>query len=329
MQKRKLGKSGLEVSALGLGCMGMSYHRGPASDKKAMIALIRKAVELGVTLFDTAEVYGPFINEELVGEALSPFRKEVVIATKFGFNFENGKSMGLNSRPERIRQVAEESLKRLKSESIDLFYQHRSDPNVPIEDVAETVKNLIRQGKVKHFGLCEVSAQTIRRAHAVQPLTAVQSEYSLMWRQPEEEVLPTLEELGIGFIPYSPLGRGYLSGALNEHTKFDSNNDNRATLPRFTAEAMKANRSLVDLLAELGRRNRATPTQVALAWLLAQKPWIAPIPGTTKLERLEENLRSVDLEFTLEEWHDLDRVVSKIKLQGDRYPIDQEKQVGH
>ncbi len=329
MHKRELGKSGLEVSALGLGCMGMSYHRGLAPDKKAMIALIRKAVELGVTLFDTAEVYGPFINEELVGEALSPFRKEVVIATKFGFNFENGKSRGLNSQPDRIRQVAEESLKRLKSESIDLFYQHRSDPNVPIEDVAGTVKNLIRQGKVKHFGLCEVSAHTIRRAHAVQPLTAVQSEYSLMWRQPEEEVLPTLEELGIGFIPYSPLGRGYLSGALNERTKFDSSNDNRATLPRFTAEAMKANRSLVDLLTEFGRRKRATPTQVALAWLLAQKPWIVPIPGTTKLERLEENLRSADLEFTPEELRDLDRAVSKIKLKGDRYPTDQEKQVGH
>jgi len=329
MQKRNLGKSGLEVSALGLGCMGMSYHRGPAPERKAMIALIHKAVELGATLFDTAEVYGPFINEELVGEALSPFRKKVVIATKFGFNFENGKSMGLNSRPERIRQVAEESLKRLKSESIDLFFQHRTDPNVPIEDVAGTVKDLIRQGMVMHFGLCEVSGQTIRRAHAVQPLTAVQSEYSLMWRQPEEEVLPTLEELGIGFIPYSPLGRGYLSGALNERTKFDSSNDNRATLPRFTAEAMKANRGLVDLLTEFGRRKRATPTQVALAWLLAQKPWIAPIPGTTKQERLEENLRSVDLEFTPKEWHDFDRAVSKIKLQCDRYPIDQEKQVGH
>jgi aryl-alcohol dehydrogenase-like predicted oxidoreductase len=329
MQKRKLGKSGLEVSTLGLGCMGMSYHRGPTPDRNAMIALIRKAVELGVTLFDTAEVYGPFINEELVGEALFPFRKEVVIATKFGFNFENGKSMGLNSRPESIRQVAEESLKRLKSERIDIFYQHRSDPNVPIEDVAGTVKDLIRQGKVKHFGLCEVGAQTIHRAHAVQPLTAVQSEYSLMWRQPEEEVLPTLEELGIGFVPYSPLGRGYLSGAMNERTKFDSSNDNRATLPRFTAEAMKANRGLVDLLTEFGRRKRATPTQVALAWLLAQEPWIVPIPGTTKLERLEENLRSADLEFTPEEWHDLDRAVSKIKLQGDRYSTDQAKLVGH
>ncbi|MGO9952174.1 MAG: aldo/keto reductase [Dissulfurispiraceae bacterium] len=323
------GKSSLQVSALGLGCMGMSYHRGPAPDRNAMIALIRKAVELGVTLFDTAEVYGPFINEELVGEALFPFRKEVVIATKFGFNFENGKLTGLNSRSERIRQVADESLRRLKSESIDLFYQHRVDPNVPIEDVSETVRDLIRQGKVKHFGLCEVNAQTIRRAHSVQPLTAVQSEYSIMWKQPEEEVLPTLEELGIGFVPYSPLGRAYLTGSLDEHTKFDSSNDNRATLPRFTEEAMKANRVLVDLLNKFGRQKRATSAQVALAWLLAQKPWIIPIPGTTNLERLEENLRSADLEFTPEELHDLDQALSKIKLQGDRYPMDQEKQVGH
>jgi aryl-alcohol dehydrogenase-like predicted oxidoreductase len=328
MQKRTLGKSNLAVSALGLGCMGMSYHRGPAPDRNAMIALIRKAVEIGVTLFDTAEVYGPFINEELVGEALFPFRKEVVIATKFGSNIENGKSTGLNSRPEHIRQVAEESLKRLKSESIDLFYQHRFDPNVPIEDVAGTVKDLIQQGKVKHFGLCEVGAQTIRHAHAVQPLAAVQSEYSLMWRQPEEEVLPTLEELGIGFVPYSPLGRGYLTGVLNEHTRFDSRNDNRATLPRFTAEAMKANRVLVDLLEEFGQRKGATASQVAFAWLLAQKPWIVPIPGTTKLERLEENLKSVDLEFSSEEWRDFTYAVSKIELQGDRYPIEEAKRVG-
>jgi aryl-alcohol dehydrogenase-like predicted oxidoreductase len=329
MQKRKLGNSNLEVSAIGLGCMGMSYHRGPAPDRKAMSALIRKAVEFGVTLFDTAEVYGPFINEELVGEALFPFRKEVVIATKFGSNIENGKSTGLNSRPEHIRQVAEESLKRLKSESIDLFYQHRFDPSVPIEDVAETVKDLIQQGKVRHFGLCEVSAETILRAHAVQPLAAVQSEYSLMWRQPEEEVLPTLERLGIGFVPYSPLGRGYLSGALNEDTKFDSRNDNRATLPRFTAEAMKANRVLLDLLQELAQRKGATVSQVALAWVLAQKPWIVPIPGTTKLERLEENLRSTDLEFTPEEWRDFNHAVSKIELQGDRYPTFEQKRVGH
>jgi aryl-alcohol dehydrogenase-like predicted oxidoreductase len=329
MQKRKLGEGNLEVSAIGLGCMGMSYHRGPAPERDAMITLIRKAVELGVTFFDTAEVYGPFINEELVGEALFPFRTEVVIATKFGHNFENGKATGLNSRPERIRQVAEDSLKRLKSESIDLFYQHRFDPDVPIEDVAGTVKDLIRQGKVKHFGLCEVGAQTIRRAHAVQPLTAVQSEYSLMWRQPEEEVLPTLEKLGIGFVPYSPLGRGFLTGALNENTKFDSRNDNRATLPRFTAEAMKANRVLVELLDEFGQRKRATSSQVAFAWLLAQKPWIVPIPGTTKLERLEENLRSVDFEFTPEEWRDFNHAVSKIDLQGDRYPAEEEKRVGH
>jgi len=300
MQKRKLGNSNLEVSAIGLGCMGMSYHRGPAPDRNAMIALIRKAVELGVTFFDTGSTVRSS-TKNLWAKALFPFRKEVVIATKFGHNFENGKPTGLNSRPERIRQVAEESLKRLKSESIDLFYQHRFDPDVPIEDVAGTVKDLIRQGKVKHFGLFEVSAQTIRRAHAVQPLTAVQGESSLMWRQPEEEVLPTLEKLGIGFVPYSPLGRGFLAGALNEHTKFDSRNDNRATLPRFTAEAMKANRVLVELLNEFGQRKGATSSQVAFAWLLAQKPWIVPIPGTTKLERLEENLRSVDLEFTLEE----------------------------
>jgi aryl-alcohol dehydrogenase-like predicted oxidoreductase len=329
MQKRKLGNSNLEVSAIGLGCMGMSYHRGPAPDRNAMIGLIRKAVELGVTFFDTAEVYGPFINEELVGEALFPFRKEVIIATKFGSNIENGKSTGLNSRPEHILQVAEESLRRLKSESIDLFYQHRFDPNVPIEDVAGTVKDLIQQGKVKHFGLCEVSARTIRRAHVVQPLTAVQSEYSLMWRQSEEDVLPTLEELGIGFVPYSPLGRGYLAGALNEQTKFDSRNDNRAALPRFTAEAMKANRVMVDLLAEIGQRKGVTPAQVALAWVLAQKPWIVPIPGTTKLERLEENLRSADLEFTPEEWRELSRSLSRIKLQGNRYPADLEKLTGH
>jgi aryl-alcohol dehydrogenase-like predicted oxidoreductase len=265
MQKRKLGKDGLEVSALGLGCMGMSYHRGPAPDRNAMIALIRKAVELGVTLFDTAEVYGPFINEELVGEALSPFRREVAVATKFGFNFESGKSTGPNSRPERIRQVAEESLKRLKRDSIDLFYQHRLDPDVPIEDVAGAVKDLIRQGKVKHFGLCEVGADTIRRAHAVQPVTAVQSEYSLMWREPETEIWPALEELGIGFVPYSPLGRGYLTGTLNERTKFEGSNDNRAALPRFTPEAMKANQVIVDLLNELAQRKRATTSQIALA----------------------------------------------------------------
>jgi aryl-alcohol dehydrogenase-like predicted oxidoreductase len=328
MQKRKLGMSGWEVSALGLGCMGMSYHRGPAPDRNAMIALLRKAVELGVTLFDTAEVYGPFINEELVGDALVPFRQGVAIATKFGFNCEAGKSTGPNSRPERIRQVAEASLKRLKRDHIDLFYQHRLDPNVPIEDVAGTVKDLIRQGKVRHFGLCEVSAETIRRAHAVQPLTAIQSEYSLMWREPEAEILPTLAELGIGFVPYSPLGRGFLTGALNEHTKFEGGNDNRAALPRFTAEAMKANQVLVDLLNEFAQRKGATPSQVALAWVLAKTPWIVPIPGTTKLARLEENLKSADLEFTSEELRDLDRAVSKIKIHGDRYPAVQQKLVG-
>jgi aryl-alcohol dehydrogenase-like predicted oxidoreductase len=327
MKTRKLGKSDLEVSAIGLGCMGMSYHRGPAPDRNAMIALIRKAVELGVTLFDTAEVYGPFINEELVDEALAPFRQEVAVATKFGFNYENGKSTGLNSKPERICQVADESLKRLKRDSIDLFYQHRLDPNVPIEEVAGTVKELIRQGKVKHFGLCEVGAESIRSAQAVQPLTAVQSEYSLMWREPEKEILPALEELGIGFVPYSPLGRGFLTGALNEHTIFEGSNDNRAGLPRFTPEAMKANQVLVDLLNEFGQRKRATTSQIALAWVLAQKPWIVPIPGTTRLARLEENLKSADLEFTAKELRDLDLAVSKIKLQGDRYPADQQKQV--
>ena len=318
----------MEVSAIGLGCMGMSYHRGPAPDRSAMIALIRKAVELGVTLFDTAEVYGPFINEELVGEALAPFRKEVAVATKFGFNYEDGKSTGLNSRPQRIRQVADESLKRLKRDKIDLFYQHRLDPNVPIEDVAGAVKDLIQQGKVKHFGLCEVGAETIRLAHAVQPLTAVQSEYSLMWREAETEILPTLEELGIGFVPYSPLGRGFLTRTLNEHTKFEGSNDNRAGLPRFTAEAMKANQVLVDLLNAFGQQKSATASQVALAWVLAQKSWIVPIPGTTKLARLEENLKSADLAFTPAELRDLDHAVSKIKLQGDRYPSDQQKQVG-
>ena len=328
MQTRRLGKSGLEVSALGLGCMGMSYHRGPAPDRNAMIVLLRKAVELGVTFFDTAEVYGPFINEELLGDALAPFRKGVAIATKFGFNCEAGKSTGLNSRPERICQVAEESLKRLKRDCLDLFYQHRLDPNVPIEDVAGTVKDLIRQGKVKHFGLCEVGADTIRRAHAVQPLTAVQSEYSLMWREPEAEILPALDELGIGFIPYSPLGRGFLTGTLNEYTKFEPGNDNRASLPRFTPAAMNANQVLVDLLNVFARRKGASTSQIALAWVLAQAPWIVPIPGTTKLARLEENLKSADLEFTPAELRDLNRAVSKIKLHGDRYPTTQKHLAG-
>jgi aryl-alcohol dehydrogenase-like predicted oxidoreductase len=323
MKKRILGKNGPEVSALGLGCMGMSYHRGPAPDRTEMIALLRKAVELGITFFDTAEVYGPFINEELLGEALSPLRKDVVIATKFGFNCEDGKPSVLDSRPERIRLVAEKSLKRLKCECIDIFYQHRLDPNVPIEDVAGAVKDLIRQGKVKHFGLCEVGPQTIRRAHAVQPIAALQSEYSLMWREPETDILPTLEELGIGFAPYSPLGRGYLSGELNEHSRFDAGNDNRAALPRFTAEAMKANRVLVDLISEFGRRKNATPAQVAFAWLLSRKPWIVPIPGTTKPARLQENIKAVEVEFTPEEWRELESAVAKVKLQGDRYPASQ------
>lgn len=329
MKTRTLGKSDLAVSAVGLGCMGMNHHRGPAPDRNAMIALIHKAVDLGVTFFDTAEVYGPFTNEELVGEALSPFGEQVIVATKFGFHFEGGKSTGTDSRPERIRQVAEESLKRLKRERIDLFYQHRFDSNVPIEDVAGAVQELIRAGKVKHFGLCEVAAQTIRRAHEVQPVTAIQSEYSVMWRQPEDELLPTLEELGIGFVPYSPLGRGFLGGALNENTKFDRGNDNRADLPRFTAEAMKANRVLVDLLDAVGRRKGMTSSQVALAWVLAQKPWIVPIPGTTKLSHLEEIIRATDLGFAPDELRDLQRAISEFKVQGNRYPADQAKLVGH
>jgi len=328
MHLRKLGTSGLEVSALGLGCMGMSYHRGPAPDRDAMIALLRQAVALGVTWFDTAEVYGPFVNEALVGEALAPFRDEVAVATKFGFACEDGRPAGLDSRPERIRRVAEASLRRLRRERIDLFYQHRLDPQVPVEEVAGAVQDLIRAGKVKHFGLCEVGAETIRRAHAVQPLAAVQSEYSLMWREPETTLFPTLEALGIGFVPYSPLGRGFLTGALDEHTSFDGGNDNRATLPRFTAEAMKANRVLVDLLAAFGRRKGASPAQIALAWVLAQRAWIAPIPGTTRLARLEENLAAADLTFTPEELRDLDLAVSSIPLQGDRYPAEQQSQIG-
>jgi aryl-alcohol dehydrogenase-like predicted oxidoreductase len=326
--RRKLGP--LEVSALGLGCMGMSYHRGPVPDRRAMIDLIRKAVELGVTFFDTAEVYGPFVNEELVGEALAPVRNQVVIATKFGFEIEDGKIRlgALNSQPAHIREVAEASLRRLRTDSIDLLYQHRVDPSVPIEDVAGTVKDLIREGKVQHFGLSEANAPTIRRAHAVQPVAAVQSEYSVMWMQPRVEILPVLDELGIGFVPYSPLGRGYLSGSFNESTKFDGTNDNRASLPRFTPEAMQANRAMVELLEEFGRRKGARPAQVALAWLLAQKPWIVPIPGTTKLERLQENVGSVDLTFSVQELDELDLAASEIQLQGDRYPAEQQKQVG-
>jgi len=325
LPRRRLGS--LEVSALGLGCMGMSYHRGPVPDRRSMIALLREAVELGVTFFDTAEVYGPFVNEELVGEALAPLRDEVVIATKFGFEIVDGKSQlgALNSQPAHIRQVAEASLRRLRIESIDLFYQHRLDPNVPIEDVAGAVRDLIAEGKVKHFGLSEVNAATIRRAHAVQPVAAVQSEYSVMWMQPRADVLPVLEELGIGFVPYSPLGRGYLSGSLSENTKFEGSNDNRASLPRFTPEAMRANRVLVDLLAEFGRRKGGTPAQIALAWLLAQKPWIVPIPGTTKLERLEENLGAADLTFSARELSELDLAASKIQVLGDRYPTEPQK----
>jgi aryl-alcohol dehydrogenase-like predicted oxidoreductase len=318
---RKLGagKHSLEVSALGLGCMGMSYHRGHVPDRKVSIALIRKAVESGVTLFDTAEVYGPYVNEELVGEALAPLRKDVLITTKFGFNIQDGKMAGLNGRPEQIRKVAEQSLKRLRIDTIDLFYQHRQDPKVPVEEVAGAVKDLIKEGKVRNFGLSEVSADTIRRAHKVQPLTAIQSEYSLMWKLPEKEVLAACEELGIGFVPYSPLCRGYLTGFLNEQTKFYAANDNRAGLPRFTPEAMKANRPLIDALIEFGHPRGLTPSQVALAWLLAQKPWIVPIPGTTKQAHLQENLATADLKFTPEELRQLDSAISKIKIHGDRY----------
>ena len=325
MQKRKLGKNGLKVSALGLGCMGMSFGYGPAMDKKEAISLIRSAVERGVTFFDTAEAYGPFTNEELLGEALSPFHGQVVIATKFGFDIDA--FPGLNSRPERIKQVAEDSLKRLKVDAIDLFYQHRVDPDVPIEDVAGAVKALIKEGKVKHFGLSEAGVQTIRRAHAVQPVTALQSEYSLWWRRPEAEVLPTLEELGIGLVPYSPLGKGYLTGKFNEDTKFDSS-DFRAILPRFTPEALKANKALLDLLGAMAARKKATPAQIALAWLLAQKPWIVPIPGTTKQHRLEENIGAVSLELAPEDLRDIDSAASKITLVGDRYPEKYEKMTG-
>ena len=333
MQKRKLGKSGLDVSALGLGCMGMSFSYGPPADKKEMISLLRTAVERGVTFFDTAEVYGPFTNEELVGEALSPLRDRVVIATKFGFNTSvdprgmKGDAPALDSRPEHIKQVAEASLKRLKIDAIDLFYQHRVDPDVPIEDVAGAVKELIQEGKVKHFGLSEAGVQTIRRAHAVQPVTAVQSEYSLWWRRPEEELLSTLEELGIGFVPYSPLGKGFLTGKIDEKTTFDST-DFRTTLPRFTPEARRANHALIDLLAAIADRKKATPAQIALAWLLAQKPWIVPIPGTRKLERLDENLGSVAVELTSEDLSEIDSASAKITVEGARYPEKLEKLTG-
>jgi aryl-alcohol dehydrogenase-like predicted oxidoreductase len=334
MQKRKLGKSNLEVSALGLGCMGMSFSYGPPKDKPEMIALIRAAVERGVTFFDTAEVYGPFLNEELVGEALAPLRDQVAIATKFGFDLSpnlDPRGMkglpGLNSRPEHIKQAAEGSLKRLKVDVIDLFYQHRVDPDVPIEDVAGAVKDLIREGKVKHFGLSEAGVQTIRRAHAVQPVTALQSEYSLWWRRPEAEVIPTLEELGIGFVAYSPLGKGFLTGKIDENSKFDST-DFRSTLPRFTPEALKANQALIDLLASIGERKKATPAQIALAWLLAQKPWIVPIPGTTKLHRLDENIGALSVELTPADLGDIESAASKITVQGARYPEKLEQMTG-
>jgi aryl-alcohol dehydrogenase-like predicted oxidoreductase len=328
MRKRTLGKSNLEVSALGLGCMGMSFSYGPAADKQEMIRLLRSAVERGITFFDTAEAYGPFTNEELVGEALSPFRGHVVIATKFGFKLgPKGEQMGLDSRPEHIKQVAEGSLKRLKVDAIDLFYQHRVDPDVPIEDVAGAVQDLIREGKVKHFGLSEAGVQTIRRAHAVQAVTALQSEYSLWWRNPEAEVLPTLEELGIGFVPFSPLGKGFLTGKINEHTTFDSS-DFRNIVPRFTPEARKANQALVDLLREIAERKKATPAQIALAWLLAQKPWIVPIRGATKLERLEENIGAVAVELTSDDLRKIDSAASKITVQGARYPEELERRTG-
>src|SRR5256886_1013351 len=329
METRKLGKSGLEVSALGLGCMGLSFGYGPAVDKKEGITLIRAAVERGVTFFDTAEVYGPFTNEELVGEALAPFRDGVKIATKFGFKIDpsTGKQAGLDSRPEHIKEVAEASLKRLKTDVIDLFYQHRVDPNVPIEDVAGAVKELIQQGKVRHFGLSEAGVQTIRRAHKVQPVAALQSEYSLWFREPEKEVMPTLEELGIGFVPFSPLGKGFLTGKINEDTKFDKT-DFRNIVPRFTPENRKANQAVVDLVRQLAERKKATPAQIALAWLLAQKPWIVPIPGTTKLERLEENVGAVRVELTSHDLREIDSAASKITVQGARYPEELQKLVG-
>lgn len=330
MQKRKLGKNGLEVSALGLGCMGMNFSYGPAPDRQEMISLLRKAVELGVTLFDTAEVYGPLTNEELVGEALAPFRGKVVIATKFGFKLDPAggpKWLGLDSRPERIRQVAEASIRRLKVDAIDLFYQHRVDPDVPIEDVAGAVKELIKEGKVKHFGLSEAGVQTIRRAHAVCPVTALQSEYSLWTRGPEAEVLPALEELGIGFVPYSPLGRGFLTGKIDENTKFDAG-DFRNIVPRFTPEARKANQVLIDLLAGIADRKKATTAQIALAWLLAQKSWIVPIPGTTKLHRLEENIGADAVKLTPDDLREIDTAASKIRIEGSRYPENLEKLTG-
>jgi aryl-alcohol dehydrogenase-like predicted oxidoreductase len=334
MQKRKLGNSGLEVSALGLGCMGMSFSYGPPKDKQEMTSLLRTAVERGITFFDTAEVYGPFLNEELLGEALAPFRKQVVIATKFGFDLSPDSdprgmkgSPGLNSQPEHIKKAAEGSLKRLKVDVIDLFYQHRVDPNVPIEEVAGAVKDLIQEGKVRHFGLSEAGVQTIRRAHAVQPLAALQSEYSLWWRRPEAEVIPTLEELGIGLVPYSPLGKGYLTGKIDENARFDSS-DFRSTLPRFTPDALKANQALIDLLGSIAQGKNATPAQIALAWLLGQKPWMVPIPGTTKLHRLDENIGALSVELTPDDLRDIDSAASEITVQGARYPEKLEQMTG-
>jgi aryl-alcohol dehydrogenase-like predicted oxidoreductase len=327
MQKRTLGKSGLEVSAIGLGCMGMSFGYGPPQDEQEMISVLRSAVELGVTFFDTAEAYGPYTNEELVGRALSPIREKVVIATKFGFRLDaEGKQTGLNSRPEHIREVAEASLRRLKIDAIDLLYQHRVDPDVPIEDVAGTVKELIQEGKVRHFGLSEAGAQTLRRAHAVQPVTALQSEYSLWWREPEEKVFPTLEELGIGFVPFSPLGRGFLTGKIDENTSFDSN-DFRNTVPRFAPEARKANRALVDRLGSIAERKGATPAQIALAWILAQKPWIVPIPGTTKRHRLQENVAAASVELSADDLGEIESAASQITVQGARYSEGSQRMV--
>jgi aryl-alcohol dehydrogenase-like predicted oxidoreductase len=326
MKKRKLGKSNLEVSAIGLGCMGLSYGHGPATDTQDAIKLIRTAYEKGITFFDTAEAYGPYKNEELVGEAVGPFRDQVVIATKFGFEGGNAEA-DLNSRPEYIKEVADASLRRLKTDRIDLFYQHRVDPNVPIEDVASAVKDLIKQGKVKHFGLSEAGVETIRRAHAVQPVTALQSEYSMWWRKPEAETLPMCEQLGIGFVAFSPLGKGFLTGAINENTKFDSS-DFRNVLPRFTPEARKANQALIDLLTQIAARKHATPAQIALAWLLAQKPWIVPIPGTTKLHRLEENIGAADIELSPEDLREIESAVSKVTVQGARYPAHLQARVG-
>jgi pyridoxine 4-dehydrogenase len=327
MEKRTLGRSGMEVSALGLGCMGLSFGYGPAVDKQTGIDLIRAAVERGVTFFDTAEVYGPFANEELVGEALAPFRKDVKIATKFGFKIENGQNVGLDSRPEHIKQVAEASLKRLKTDAIDLFYQHRVDDQVPIEDVAGAVKDLIRQGKVKHFGLSEAGEKTIRRAHAVQAVTALQSEYSLFWRDPEKQIIPTLEELGIGFVPFSPLGKGFLTGAIDKNTQFDKN-DFRNVVPRFTPENREANQAVVDLVSEFAQQKRATPAQIALAWILAQKPWMVPIPGTTKIRRLDENLGAAIVQLTADDVRQLNEASGNMKLQGERYPEHLLKLVG-